>query len=98
MMERPSQPFRADHIGSFIRPDGLIEARRQFAQGKLPAAELHRLEDRAIRDVVALQEEIGFHSITDGEFRRVSYLTEFLNPLGVELQSGKSPDMVYHGE
>ena len=97
-MERTSPPFRADHIGSFIRPDGLIEARRQFNQGKLPADELHRLEDRAVRDIVALQEEIGFHSITDGEFRRVSYLTEFLNPLGVELQSGKSPDMVYHGE
>jgi 5-methyltetrahydropteroyltriglutamate--homocysteine methyltransferase len=98
MMDRTSPPFRADHIGSLIRPSGLIEARRRFNEGKLAADELHQLEDRAIREVVALQEEVGFHSITDGEFRRVSYLTEFLNPLGVELQSGKSPDMIYHGD
>lgn len=97
-MERTSPPFRADHVGSLIRPQALIDARRKYNEGKLAADELRSLEDRAIREVVALQEEIGLHAITDGEFRRQSYLTEFLTPLGVELLQGKSPDMVYHDE
>ncbi len=97
-MERTSPPFRADHVGSLIRPQRLIEARRKHGEGKLAKDELRQLEDRAIRDVVALQEEIGLHAITDGEFRRQSYLTEFLNPLGVEFIQGKSPDMVYHDD
>jgi len=98
MMERTSPPFRADHVGSLIRPKSLIDARRKHNEGKLAADDLRQLEDRAIREVVALQEEIGLHAITDGEFRRQSYLTEFLCPLGVEFLQGKSPDMVYHGE
>ncbi|HXQ49844.1 MAG TPA: 5-methyltetrahydropteroyltriglutamate--homocysteine S-methyltransferase [Stellaceae bacterium] len=97
-MERALPPFRADHIGSLIRPQSLIEARRDFMAGKLAKDALRLLEDDAIRGVVKLQEEVGFHAITDGEFRRVSYLTEFLNPIGVELQSHKSPDLVYHDD
>ncbi len=97
-MERSAPPFRAEHIGSFIRPASLIEARRAFMAGKTALDELRRQEDRAIREVVALQEEAGFHSITDGEFRRTSYLSEFLNPIGVELLSGKSPDLLYHDD
>jgi 5-methyltetrahydropteroyltriglutamate--homocysteine methyltransferase len=97
-MERPTPPFRADHVGSLIRPQWLIEARRDFMAGKTSREELRRLEDRGISEVVKLQEEIGLHSVTDGEFRRMSYLTEFLNPLGVEFVQGKSPDMVYHDE
>ena len=97
-MERPSPPFRADHVGSLIRPNWLIEAKKNQLAGKLPIAELRPLEDRAIREVVALQESIGFHSVTDGEFRRVTYLSEFLNPIGVELVPGASPDMVYHSD
>jgi 5-methyltetrahydropteroyltriglutamate--homocysteine methyltransferase len=97
-MERQAPPFRADHVGSLIRPTGLIEAKKSQLAGKLPIAELRTLEDKAIREVVALQESIGFHSITDGEFRRITYLTEFLNPIGVEFFNGKSPDMVYHDD
>ncbi len=97
-MERPEPPFRADHIGSLIRPAGLIEARHAVLVGETTPEELRALEDRAIGAVVKLQEEIGLHSITDGEFRRRSYLTEFLNPIGVELQSGKSPDLIYHDD
>jgi 5-methyltetrahydropteroyltriglutamate--homocysteine methyltransferase len=97
-MERSTPPFRAEHIGSFIRPSALIAARRDFMAGKMAGDELRRHEDGAIRAVVALQQESGFHSITDGEFRRTSYLTEFLNPIGVELLSGKSPDLVYHDD
>ena len=97
-MERAEPPFRADHVGSLIRPQALIEAKRKHLAGALPLAELRQIEDRAIRDVVRLQEETGFHSITDGEFRRVSYLSEFLNPLGVEFVQGKSPDMLYYDD
>jgi 5-methyltetrahydropteroyltriglutamate--homocysteine methyltransferase len=97
-MERAAPPFRADHIGSLIRPAWLIEAKKNQLAGKLPIAELRPLEDRAIREVVALQESVGFHSVTDGEFRRVTYLTEFLNPIGVEFFQNASPDMVYHSD
>jgi 5-methyltetrahydropteroyltriglutamate--homocysteine methyltransferase len=95
-MERTSPPFRADHVGSLVRPAWLIEAKRKHLAGALAIEELRAQEDKAIREVVALQEEIGLHSITDGEFRRVSYLSEFLNPIGVELVQGKSPDMLYY--
>jgi 5-methyltetrahydropteroyltriglutamate--homocysteine methyltransferase len=97
-MERTLPPFRADHVGSLIRPSWLIEARHQFNAGKLSRDELTPLEDRAVREVVAMQEEIGLHSITDGEFRRQTYLTEFLNPIGVELLQKKSEDLVYHDD
>ena len=91
-------PFRADHVGSLLRPDWLIAARRQWLAGQLAKDELRALEDRAVREVVALQEEIGLRVVTDGEFRRQTYLTEFLNPLGVELLQGKSDDLVYHDD
>ncbi|HUB96066.1 MAG TPA: 5-methyltetrahydropteroyltriglutamate--homocysteine S-methyltransferase [Stellaceae bacterium] len=97
-MERPQPPFRADHVGSLIRPQSLIDARRAVLAGTLSAQELRAKEDAAIRDVVKLQEELGLHAITDGEFRRISYLTEFLNPLGVEFRSGQSTDMLYHDD
>jgi len=97
-MERPEPPFRADHVGSLIRPQALVEARRAVMAGTKPAQELRAMEDQAIREVVKLQEELGLHSITDGEFRRTSYLTEFLNPLGVELRSGQSTDLIYHDD
>ena len=97
-MERTSPPFRADHVGSLLRPAWLIEARKGFNAGKISHEALHKEEDRAVGDVVAMQEEIGLHSITDGEFRRQTYLSEFLNPIGVELQPEKSDDLVYHDD
>src|SRR5665213_3807133 len=98
MTERTMPPFRADHVGSLLRPQWLIEARQNYNAGKITKDELRPLEDRAIREVVTMQEELGLHSITDGEFRRQTYLTEFLNPLGVELIQRKSPDLVYHDD
>jgi 5-methyltetrahydropteroyltriglutamate--homocysteine methyltransferase len=97
-MERSAPPFRADHVGSLIRPSWLIEARHSFNAGKMSREELRLLEDRAVRDVVAMQEEVGLHSVTDGEFRRQTYLTEFLNPIGVELLQRQSDDLVYHDD
>ena len=68
MSDRP--PFHADHVGSLLRPRELIDARHQFRDGALSESELRSIEDRAICDVVKLQEDIGLPVITDGEFRR----------------------------
>ena len=71
-------PFRADHVGSLLRPPELLEAREQHRQGKLPADELRVLEDLAIYDVVRRQEDIGLQVVTDGEFRRTMWHVDFL--------------------
>ncbi len=71
-------PFRADHVGSLIRPEPLLAAREAFADGKLGADALHALEDDCIRDAVRLQEEAGLQGITDGEFRRRVWYADFL--------------------
>src|SRR5215470_1566913 len=63
-------PFRAEHVGSLLRPPKLLKARAEHEAGRLSAAELRRLEDDLIRKVVAIEEELGLRSITDGEFRR----------------------------
>jgi 5-methyltetrahydropteroyltriglutamate--homocysteine methyltransferase len=97
-LERAIPPFRADHVGSLLRPSWLIAARQDFNAGKITRDALRPLEDKAVREVVAMQEEIGLRSITDGEFRRATYLTEFLNPIGVELVQRASEDMVYHDD
>jgi 5-methyltetrahydropteroyltriglutamate--homocysteine methyltransferase len=75
-------PFRADHVGSLLRPAALLRAREEFAAGKLPADELRTAEDDAIAEVVRRQEEIGLQSATDGEFRRASWHMDFIYQLG----------------
>jgi 5-methyltetrahydropteroyltriglutamate--homocysteine methyltransferase len=75
-------PFRADHVGSFLRPAYLIEARTLKAQGAIDAAQLREVEDRAIAEVVQMQREVGLQSITDGEFRRTYFHIDFLEQLG----------------
>ncbi len=70
-------PFRAEHIGSLVRPQKLVDARRAFEANKLDAAALRVIEDEAIREVVKLQEDIGLEMVTDGEFRRASYSDSF---------------------
>src|SRR5690348_14782472 len=75
-------PFRADHVGSLLRPPELLQARSDHAAGRLPAEELRRIEDAAIRDVVRMQEEIGLQGVTDGEFRRGSWHMDFLYQIG----------------
>lgn len=71
-------PFRADHIGSLLRPKRLRDAFRGFSEKKLSQKELQATQDEAIRDVVALQEDCGLEAITDGEFRRISYWEKFV--------------------
>jgi 5-methyltetrahydropteroyltriglutamate--homocysteine methyltransferase len=79
MFDRP--PFRADHVGSLLRPPQLTEARTRHRAGELSRAQLTEIEDAAIRNVIALQESIGLRSITDGEFRRTMWHMDFLTRL-----------------
>ena len=81
----PAAPFRADHVGSLLRPDYLKDARARFATGAIGAGELRAVEDKAIREAVALQEGAGLQAITDGEFRRAFWHVDFLTAFeGVE--------------
>jgi 5-methyltetrahydropteroyltriglutamate--homocysteine methyltransferase len=76
MAARTRPPFRADHVGSLLRPKHLLQARADNSE------ELHELEDEAIRDVVRMQEEVGLQSATDGEFRRAAWHMDFIYQLG----------------
>jgi 5-methyltetrahydropteroyltriglutamate--homocysteine methyltransferase len=75
-------PFRADHVGSLLRPKYLLDARAGAARGELSRQQLREVEDRAIRDAIKLQEDVGLQSITDGEFRRTYFHIDFLEQLG----------------
>jgi methionine synthase II (cobalamin-independent) len=79
---RTKPPFRADHVGSLLRPPELLKAREEFAAGRLDAAELRAAEDDAIRSVVKMQHDVGLQSATDGEFRRASWHMDFIYQLG----------------
>jgi 5-methyltetrahydropteroyltriglutamate--homocysteine methyltransferase len=82
-------PSRADHVGSFLRPRSVIEAREHRAAGNIDFAELRHIEDEAIAELVAWQEALGLKAITDGEFRRYFFHTDFLLKLdGVEEHGG----------
>ncbi len=79
---RTTPPFRADHVGSLLRPPELLAARDQYAAGQIDAARLREAEDAAIADAVAMQAEVGLLSATDGEFRRASWHMDFIYQLG----------------
>jgi 5-methyltetrahydropteroyltriglutamate--homocysteine methyltransferase len=80
---RNSPPFRADHVGSFLRPSYLLDARERFFAGKsISAEQLRAVEDRAITEIVKFQQDLGLHSVTDGEFRRTYFHIDFLEQLG----------------
>ncbi|HZD66800.1 MAG TPA: 5-methyltetrahydropteroyltriglutamate--homocysteine S-methyltransferase [Acidimicrobiales bacterium] len=75
-------PFRADHVGSLLRPPELLQAREDAAAGRITGEQLGVVEDRAIRDAVRMQEDVGLRSATDGEFRRASWHMDFIYQLG----------------
>jgi 5-methyltetrahydropteroyltriglutamate--homocysteine methyltransferase len=79
---RTTPPFRADHVGSLLRPKSLLHARDEHAAGRLSLEELRAIEDDAIREVVAMQRDVGLQSATDGEFRRSSWHMDFIYQLG----------------
>ena len=77
-MSNLQTPFRYDFVGSFLRPEKLKKARRQFNEGKIDAAALKKVEDEAITELVSKIKELGYHVITDGEFRRATWHLDFM--------------------
>ncbi|MCI0546135.1 MAG: 5-methyltetrahydropteroyltriglutamate--homocysteine S-methyltransferase [Candidatus Rokubacteria bacterium] len=96
-MSTPRAPFRADHVGSLLRPPALKALRARKAAGEVSAAELTAAEDAAIRDVVREQEAIGLEGITDGELRRQSWHMDFLLQLGGLASAGASLPVTFRG-
>src|SRR5215475_10169211 len=90
LMPRTKPPFRADHVGSLLRPAALKDARAKRERGEISADELRAIEDREIANVIRKQEQIGLQSVTDGEFRRAFWNYDFLGKLdGVEAYLGE---------
>src|SRR6202021_1503922 len=89
-MQRTTPPFRADHVGSLLRSSALHAARQQRERGEIDAGALRAIEDREIVALIRKQEAVGLKSITDGEYRRASWQTDFLTALdGVESYVGE---------
>jgi len=78
----PRLPARHDHVGSFLRPPFLLEARARFARHEIDARQLREVEDRAIAEIVRFQQDVGLKAITDGEYRREYFHIDFLDQLG----------------
>jgi methionine synthase II (cobalamin-independent) len=95
---RTAPPFRADHVGSLLRPANLLAARERFARGELPREELRQIEDDAIRDAVRMQQDVGLRSITDGEFRRASWHMDFVYRIGGIIRSETEMKSVFHND
>jgi methionine synthase II (cobalamin-independent) len=79
---RTSPPFRADHVGSLLRPPEVKAARERFQSGAITGGRLREVEDEAIRSNVAMQREVGLQAVTDGEIRRQSWHMDFIYQLG----------------
>jgi len=91
MTDRSGPPFRADHVGSLLRPKELLDARARHAAGELDGAELRGIEDAAIADVVRMQRDVGLQTATDGEFRRASWHMDFIYAIdGISKVTGEN--------
>src|SRR2546430_16877056 len=91
MSRRTSPPFRADHVGSLLRPPRLHQAREDFAAGRIEAAGLRAVEDEEITRAVRMQEQVGLQSATDGEFRRATWHMDFIYQIGGVFQAPGRP-------
>jgi len=98
MTSRTTPPFRADHVGSLLRPPALKEAREAHKRGQITAAQLRVAEDAAIRDVVRLQEDIGLQGVSDGELRRGSWHMDFLYQIGGVTRFEQNLKVQFHNE
>src|SRR5580692_1224860 len=98
MSPRTTPPFRADHVGSLLRPKWLHAARAKRAEGTISAGELRAVEDRAVREAVALQQEAGLRSVTDGEFRRATWHMDFVYQIGGISKAQGSLLSTFHNE
>ncbi len=104
MAARTTPPFRADHVGSLLRPQVLLAAREKRKRNEITPDQLKKVEDDAIREVVKLQESIGLKAVTDGEFRRAYWHLDFLErfsnvtivppSVGVKFHTPKGDDEV----
>ncbi len=97
-LSRDRPPFRAEHVGSLLRPAELLAARERCADGRLCAQELAAIEDQAIRDIVRRQEEIGLRAVTDGEFRRAAWQIDFLKGFSNVAVSRSTVRVSFHTE
>jgi 5-methyltetrahydropteroyltriglutamate--homocysteine methyltransferase len=95
---RSRPPFRAEHVGSLLRPPQLTAAREQFLQGRISAAERVAIEDEAIREIVRRQEDVGLPAVTDGEFRRESWHLDFLKQFSNVVASPSKINVSFHTE
>src|SRR5690606_28952547 len=88
----PTPPFRADHVGSLLRPDSVKKARKRYFEDKaISAEELKEVEDAAIKDAIRMQEDTGLLAVTDGEYRRAYWHYDFMDALdGVDIIEGQA--------
>ena len=91
MSTRASAPFRADHVGSFLRPKFLLDAREHAVRGEITPEQLRAVEDKAITEIVQFQEDVGLQSVSDGEFRRTYFHIDFLEQLVASRRTSRSP-------
>ena len=98
MSIRTTPPFRADHVGSLLRPPELLQARDDFAAGRIDADALREAEDAAITDAVKLQEDVGLKAATDGEFRRASWHMDFIYALGGIREDEEHMHVTFHNQ
>ena len=91
-------PFRYDYVGSFLRPENLKLARRQFDEGRITYAQLKEVEDQAITDLIRKVKELGYHVITDGEFRRATWHLDFMWGLDGVGHTPTKTGLPFHGE
>ena len=96
MTARP--PFRADHVGSLLRPPELLKARADFAGGKLDRAELRQAEDEAVYTAVRMQEAVGLQGVTDGEYRRASWHMDYLYAIGGVAKVKENIEVEFHND
>ena len=97
-MNRTTPPFRAEHVGSLLRPAELLRAREDRKAGRISAETLSRIEDAAIREAVRLQEDVGLQGVTDGEFRRGSWHMDFLTQVGGVAPVQDQLKVTFHNE
>ena len=97
-MSNLQTPFRYDFVGSFLRPEKLKKARRQFDEGKINAAALKEVEDEAITELVGKIKELGYHVITDGEFRRATWHLDFMWGFDGIGHTPTKTGLPFHGE
>ena len=96
MTARTTPPFRADNVGSLLRPPALKQAREDAARGALSADELRAVADDAIRGAIRMQEDIGLRAVTDGEFRRASWHMDFIYEIAGVRKAEQAMKSVFH--